>query len=131
GSSATRARRGARLSQFFGDDLVAEIDALVADPHVGPGDDFVDLRRRLAAEGAVPPARILGLRPPPPQPVPPAAGQRAREQADHFLADSLPRQAETACQDLGADSLAFPDQSEHQMLGTDVVVAKMEGFAER
>src|SRR5829696_3574028 len=43
------ARRG---GQLLIDDLVAEVDALVADVHAGAGDQLLDLPLRLAAEGA-------------------------------------------------------------------------------
>ena len=42
-------RRGGEL---LVDDLVAEIDALVADVHAGAGDELLDLPLRLAAEAA-------------------------------------------------------------------------------
>src|SRR5439155_23046119 len=41
------------LRQLLLDDLVAEIDALVADVHTGTGDQLLDLLLRLAAEGAL------------------------------------------------------------------------------
>ena len=41
------------LGQFFFDDLVAEIDALVADVDTWTGDQLLDLLLRLAAEGAL------------------------------------------------------------------------------
>jgi hypothetical protein len=43
-----RGRRG----QLLVDDLVAEVDALVADVDAGPGDQLLDLTLRLAAEAA-------------------------------------------------------------------------------
>jgi hypothetical protein len=41
------------LRQLLFDDLVAEVDALVADVHPGPGDQLLDLLLRLAAERAL------------------------------------------------------------------------------
>src|SRR5207247_669408 len=41
-----------RDRQLLVDDLVAEIDALVADVDAGPGDQLLDLTLRLAAEAA-------------------------------------------------------------------------------
>ena len=41
------------LGQLFFDDLVAEIDALVADVHAGACDQLLDLLLRLAAEGTL------------------------------------------------------------------------------
>jgi hypothetical protein len=38
------------LGELFLDDLVAQIDALVADVHAGAGDELLDLLLRLAAE---------------------------------------------------------------------------------
>jgi hypothetical protein len=43
----------AGLGQLLLDDLVAEVDALVADVHTGPGDELLDLLLALAAEGAL------------------------------------------------------------------------------
>ena len=40
------------LGELFLDDLVAEIDALVADVHAGAGDELLHLALRLAAEAA-------------------------------------------------------------------------------
>jgi len=39
-----------RFGEFLFDDLIAEIDALIADVDAGPGDQFLDLLLRLAAE---------------------------------------------------------------------------------
>ena len=39
--------------EFFADDVVAELDALVADEHGGPGDELADLVLTLAAKGAI------------------------------------------------------------------------------
>ncbi len=44
--------RSAALAELLLDDLVAEIDALVADVDAGAGDQLLDLPLRLAAEGA-------------------------------------------------------------------------------
>ena len=41
------------LGELLLDDLVAEVDALVADVDAGPGDQLLDLLLRLAAEGAL------------------------------------------------------------------------------
>jgi hypothetical protein len=41
-----------RSGELLVDDLVAEIDALVADVDAGPGDQLLDLALRLAAEAA-------------------------------------------------------------------------------
>jgi hypothetical protein len=41
-----------RRGEFLVDDLVTEIDALVADVDAGAGDQFLDLALRLAAEAA-------------------------------------------------------------------------------
>jgi hypothetical protein len=43
---------GGRGGQLLVDDLVAEIDALVADVDAGAGDQFLNLALRLAAEAA-------------------------------------------------------------------------------
>jgi hypothetical protein len=43
---------GGRCGQLLVDDLVAEVDALVADVDAGPGDQLLDLALRLAAEAA-------------------------------------------------------------------------------
>jgi hypothetical protein len=43
---------GRRRGELLIDDLVAEVDALVADVDAGPGDQLLDLALRLAAEGA-------------------------------------------------------------------------------
>jgi hypothetical protein len=43
---------GGRRRQLLVDDLVAEIDALVADVDAGAGDELLDLALRLAAEAA-------------------------------------------------------------------------------
>jgi hypothetical protein len=43
---------GGRSGQLLIDDLVAEIDALVADVDAGAGDQLLDLPLRLAAEAA-------------------------------------------------------------------------------
>ena len=43
----------AGLGQFLLDDLVAEIDALIADVHAGAGDEFLHLLLALPAEGAL------------------------------------------------------------------------------
>ena len=43
----------ARLGELFLDDLVAEVDALVADVDAGTGDQLLDLLLRLAAERAL------------------------------------------------------------------------------
>jgi hypothetical protein len=43
---------GRRSGQLLVDDLVAEIDALVADVDAGTGDELLDLPLRLAAEAA-------------------------------------------------------------------------------
>ena len=44
---------GLRGLDLLGDDLVAQLDALLADVHPGPGDQALDLLLRLAAEGAL------------------------------------------------------------------------------
>jgi hypothetical protein len=44
--------RTGRRGQLLVDDLVAEVDALVADVDAGPGDQLLDLALRLAAEAA-------------------------------------------------------------------------------
>ena len=41
------------LGELLFDDLVAELDALVADVHAGTGDQLLDLLLRLAAEAAL------------------------------------------------------------------------------
>ncbi len=41
------------VGQFLGDDVVAELDALVADVDTRPGDQLLDLLLRLAAEAAL------------------------------------------------------------------------------
>src|SRR5262249_52806052 len=41
------------LGQLLLDDLVAQVDALVADVHAGPGDQLLDLLLGLAAEAAL------------------------------------------------------------------------------
>src|SRR5213076_1602722 len=41
------------LGELFLDDLVAEVDALVADVHAGSGDQLLDLLLRLPAERAL------------------------------------------------------------------------------
>ncbi len=41
------------LGEFFLDDLVAQVDALVADVHAGTGDELFDLLLTLSAEGAL------------------------------------------------------------------------------
>jgi hypothetical protein len=41
------------VGELLLDDLVAEVDALVADVHAGPGDELLDLLLRLAAERAL------------------------------------------------------------------------------
>jgi hypothetical protein len=41
-----------RSDELLVDDLVAEVDALVADVYAGPGDQLLDLPLRLAAEAA-------------------------------------------------------------------------------
>src|SRR6185436_3817534 len=43
----------AGLGEFLFDDLVAQVDALVADVDARPGDELLDLLLRLAAEGAL------------------------------------------------------------------------------
>jgi hypothetical protein len=43
---------GGRSSELFIDDLVAEVDAFVADIDAGAGDQLLDLALRLAAEAA-------------------------------------------------------------------------------
>ena len=43
---------GRGAGELLVDDLVAEIDALVADVDAGPGDQLLDLPLRLAAEAA-------------------------------------------------------------------------------
>jgi hypothetical protein len=43
---------GGRRDQLLIDDLIAEIDALVANVDAGPGDQLLDLALRLAAEAA-------------------------------------------------------------------------------
>jgi len=43
---------GRGSGQLLVDDLVAEVDALVADVDAGPGDQLLDLALRLAAEAA-------------------------------------------------------------------------------
>ena len=40
------------LGELLLDDLVAEVDALVADVDAGPGDELLDLLLRLAAEAS-------------------------------------------------------------------------------
>src|SRR5699024_9393522 len=40
-------------AQLLLDDLVAQLDALVADVHAGPGDELLDLLLALPAEGAL------------------------------------------------------------------------------
>ena len=42
-----------RLGQLLVDDVVAEVDALVADVDAGAGDELLDLLLRLAAEAAL------------------------------------------------------------------------------
>jgi len=42
-----------RLGELLLDDLVAQVDALVADVHTGPGDELLDLLLALATEGAL------------------------------------------------------------------------------
>ncbi len=49
--SCVEVERG-RNGQLLVDDLVAEIDALVADVHARAGDELLDLALRLAAEAA-------------------------------------------------------------------------------
>ena len=44
---------GARVAQLLVDDLIAQLDALVADVDTGPGDELLDLLLALAAEGAL------------------------------------------------------------------------------
>src|SRR3712207_8442680 len=41
------------LGELLFDDLVAQVDALVADVHAGARDELLDLLLRLAAEGAL------------------------------------------------------------------------------
>jgi hypothetical protein len=43
----------AGLGELLLDDLVAQVDALVADVDAGPGDELLDLLLALAAEGAL------------------------------------------------------------------------------
>ena len=53
GLGQLRERRLSGLGQFLFDDLVAEVDALVADVDAWPGDELLDLLLALAAEGAL------------------------------------------------------------------------------
>src|SRR5690606_36170963 len=46
-------RRGGRLGQLLLDDLVAQVDALVADVDPVSGDELLDLTLRLTAEGTL------------------------------------------------------------------------------
>src|SRR3989304_3229646 len=57
------------LGELFLDDLVAEIDALVADVHAGAGDELLHLLLRLAAEGALQQVGVADPRPAPGPPV--------------------------------------------------------------
>jgi hypothetical protein len=41
------------FADFFFDDFIAELDALIADIHTGAGDQFLDLFLGLAAERAL------------------------------------------------------------------------------
>ena len=52
------------------------------------------------------------------------------EQLDHLLPDPVQVGAELD-QHLGGDALALPDQAEQDVLGTDVVVAELQGLAQR
>lgn len=45
--------REGRLTELLLDDLVAQLDALVADVHAGTGDELLDLLLGLAAEGTL------------------------------------------------------------------------------
>src|SRR5205807_7525233 len=50
------------LGELLLDDLVAEIDALVADVHAGAGDELLHLLLRLSAERALQEIRVPELR---------------------------------------------------------------------
>ena len=50
------------LGELLLDDLVAEVDALVADVHAGAGDELLDLLLALPAEGALQQVRVSELR---------------------------------------------------------------------
>ena len=75
GLGRLRISRRLLLFPLLGDDVVAELDALVADVHGGPGDELADVVLALAAERAL--ERAVGLTRPrhaaPPPPVRPTA----------------------------------------------------------
>jgi hypothetical protein len=50
------------LGELLLDDLVAQVDALVADVHAGSGDELLDLLLRLAAERALQKIRVADPR---------------------------------------------------------------------
>src|SRR5439155_15194792 len=50
------------LGELLLDDLVAQVDALVADVHAGAGDQLLHLLLALAAEGALQQVRVTELR---------------------------------------------------------------------
>ncbi len=52
-ASAARRRTLGGLGQLLGDDVVAQVDALVADVDAGTGDQLLDLLLRLSAEAAL------------------------------------------------------------------------------
>ena len=54
----------------------------------------------------------------------------ARQQLDDLLADPGQVGAELD-EDLGGDALALADEAEQDVLGADVVVAELQGLAER
>jgi hypothetical protein len=58
------------------------------------------------------------------------AGDISREELDHGLTDAVEVGAELL-QHLGGDTFAFTDEAEQDVLGADVVVAELEGLAER
>ena len=79
---------GARVAQLLVDDLIAQLDALVADVDTGPGDELLDLLLALAAEGALEQIHTLSVtchsflqvRHRPPRPGGPASAYGLRRQ---------------------------------------------------
>src|SRR6202012_5247804 len=79
-----------RLGQLFLDDLVAEIDALVADVHTGTGDELFDFLLALPAERAFQQVATVTDACPPVTPVDGAAGRLRESRSGGHVPPSNP-----------------------------------------